>query len=116
MSRLALVQGDFQQYLLEGSSSAVEPHVVGTARVPVATRLAIYGDGYVSRLLEALEANFPVLGELLGEDDFQTLGTAYVRSYPSPFFSIRNASSIPPLRKPAVCNSATCSAKSRGLT
>jgi hypothetical protein len=89
MSRLASLQGDFQQYLLEGSSSAVEPHVVGTARVPVATRLAIYGDGYVSRLLEALEANFPVLGELLGEDDFQTLGTAYVRSYPSPFFSIR---------------------------
>ncbi len=75
--------------MLEGDSAAIEPHVVGTARVPVATRLAIYGDGYVSRLVEALAANFPVLSELLGEADFATLGSAYVRSYPSPFFSIR---------------------------
>ena len=89
MSRLPLIQGDFQHYLLEGDAAAIEPHVVGTARVPVATRLAIYGDGYVSRLVEALEANFPVLAELLGETDFDALGTAYVRSHPSPFFSIR---------------------------
>lgn len=89
MSGLPRIQGDFQQYLLEGDSSAIEPHIVGTSRVPVATRLAIYGDGYVSRLVEALEANFPVLSELLGETDFEALGTAYVRSHPSPFFSIR---------------------------
>lgn len=89
VSRLPQIQGDFQQYLLDGDSAAIEPHLVTTARVPIATRLAIYGDGYVSRLIEALAANFPVLSELLGETDFQTLGTAYVRSYPSPFFSIR---------------------------
>jgi hypothetical protein len=89
MSRLPQIQGNFQQYLLEGDSSAIEPHIVGTARVPVATRLSIYGDGYVSRLVEALEANFPVLSELLGESDFEALGAAYVRSQPSPFFSIR---------------------------
>jgi Putative DNA-binding domain len=89
MSRLPEVQGDFQHFLLHGDAAAVEPHVVGTARVPVATRLSIYGDGYGSRLIEALEANFPVLSELLGEEDFQTLGAAYVRAYPSRFFSIR---------------------------
>jgi hypothetical protein len=83
------MQADFQQYLLDGDSSAIESHVVGTARVPVATRLAIYGDGYRSRLVEALVANFPVLSELLGEADFETLGTAYVYAHPSPYFSIR---------------------------
>ena len=89
MSRLPRIQGDFQSYLLGGESAAIEQHVVGTQKVPVGTRLGIYGDGYVSRLLEALEANFPILSKLLGEEDFGALGTAYVRSHDSPFFSIR---------------------------
>ena len=89
MSRLPQIQGDFQHFLLHGDASVVEPHVMGTTRVPIATRLSIYGDGYRSRLIEALEANFPVLSELLGEGDFESLGTEYVNAHPSPFFSIR---------------------------
>jgi hypothetical protein len=89
MSRLPQIQSDFQSYMLGGDSAVIEAHVVGTERVPVATRLSIYGDGYCSRLVEALEANFPVLSELLGEADFEKLGTAYVRAHDSPFFSIR---------------------------
>ena len=89
MTRLPRIQGDFQSYLLSGEAAAIEGHVVGTEKVPVATRLGIYGDGYRSRLIEALEANFPVLSRLLGEEDFGTLGTAYVHSHDSPFFSIR---------------------------
>src|SRR6185437_196367 len=89
MSRLPQIQGDFQTYLLTGDSAAIETQVLGTERVPVATRLSIYGDGYCSRLIEALEANFPVLSELLGEEDFANLGAAYVRAHDSPFFSIR---------------------------
>jgi hypothetical protein len=88
MSRLPQIQGDFQSYLLRGDP-AIETHVVGTDRVPIATRLSIYGDGYVARLAEALQANFPVLSELLGEVDFEKMATAYVRSHDSPFFSIR---------------------------
>lgn len=88
MSRLPQIQGDFQSYLLRGDP-AIETHVVGTDRVPIATRLSIYGDGYVARLGEALQANFPVLSELLGEVDFERMATAYVRSHDSPFFSIR---------------------------
>jgi hypothetical protein len=88
MSRLRQIQGDFQSYLLRGDC-AVAAHVIGTERVPIATRLGIYGDGYRARLVEALQANFPVLSELLGEVDFETLATAYVRSHDSPFFSIR---------------------------
>ncbi|HUJ52849.1 MAG TPA: DNA-binding domain-containing protein [Steroidobacteraceae bacterium] len=88
MSTLARVQGDFQDYLLRGNP-VVEKHVIGTARVPVATRLAIYAGAYRSRLADALAANFPALAGLLGEADFRTLAGEYVRAHDSPFFSIR---------------------------
>jgi hypothetical protein len=88
MSTLAAVQQDFQAYLLRGDG-AIEAHVIGTGRVPVATRLAIYGGAYGSRLAEALASNFPALAGLLGEADFHALAHAYVRSHESPYFSIR---------------------------
>jgi hypothetical protein len=88
MSHLARVQGDFQDYLLRGEAG-VEAHVLGSERVPVATRLGIYGNAYVSRLTEALASNFPALARLLGEGDFHALAADYVRAYDSPFFSIR---------------------------
>jgi hypothetical protein len=88
VSRLAALQADFQAYLLSGER-AIESHVDGTAAVPVATRLAIYGGAYGSRLAEALASNFPALAQLLGEVDFQTLAQAYVRAHDSSFFSIR---------------------------
>jgi hypothetical protein len=88
MSRLPQIQATFQSYLLRGDAAVAEL-VVGTERVPISTRLSIYGDGYRARLIEALQANFPVLSELLGEVDFAALGTAYVGAHDSPFFSIR---------------------------
>jgi hypothetical protein len=88
MKPLARVQDDFQNYLLRGDS-AVEEHVVGSARVALATRLGIYGGAYLSRLIEALAANFPALAKLLGEADFENVAAAYVRAHDSPFFSIR---------------------------
>jgi hypothetical protein len=88
MSALAEVQVDFQDHLLRGGA-AVEAHVVGTARVPVATRLGIYAGAYRSRLAEALENTYPALAKLLGESDFQALAAEYVRTHDSPYFSIR---------------------------
>ena len=88
MSRLPNIQDAFQRFLLTGDST-IESHVVGTQRVPVETRLAIYGDGYRSRLIEALQNSFPVLAELLGETDFQTMASRYVDAHESTFFNIR---------------------------
>jgi len=88
MTRLAHVQKDFQSFLLRAQAS-VEAHVVGTERVGVATRLGIYGNGYRLRLIEALQSNYPVLAKLLGEADFETLATEYVRAHDSRFFSVR---------------------------
>jgi hypothetical protein len=88
MGTLGELQGDFQDYLLRGDA-AVERHVLGTPRVPAATRLGIYAHAYRSRLAEALGSNFPALARLLGESDFATLAAEYVRTHDSPFFSIR---------------------------
>jgi hypothetical protein len=88
VSTLARVQGDFQDYLLRGGT-AVETHVFGTARVPLATRLGIYAGAYRSRLADALQANFPALAQLLGAADFHGLAAAYVDTHDSPHFSIR---------------------------
>jgi hypothetical protein len=88
MSALARVQREFQDYLLRGDT-AVEACVVGTARVPVATRLGIYAGAYRSRLAEALESNYPALAKLLGEADFAALAASYIASHDSPYFSIR---------------------------
>jgi len=88
VSRLADIQEAFQRFLL-AADSEIESHVVGTDRVPVQTRLGIYGDGYRSRLIEVLESTYPVLANLLGEADFQTLGTKYVATHESTFFSVR---------------------------
>ena len=88
MSTLARVQREFQDYLLRGDA-AVEARVLGSARVPVATRLQIYAGAYRSRLAQALESNYPVLAKLLGEADFGSLAADYIAAHDSPFFSIR---------------------------
>jgi len=88
VSALTRLQQDFQNHLLRGDA-AVEAHVLGSARVPVATRLGIYAGAYRTRLADALGANYPVLAKLLGENDFAALAVDYVHAHDSPFFSIR---------------------------
>jgi len=68
---------------------AVEGHVAGTERVPVATRLGVYGGAYRSRLGEALQSNYPALAKLLGAADFHALANDYVTAHDSPYFSVR---------------------------
>jgi hypothetical protein len=88
VSHLPDIQEAFQRFLLTGDSD-IASHVVGTRRVPVQTRLGIYGDAYRARLIEVLESSFPVLAELLGESDFHALASNYVSAHPSTFFSVR---------------------------
>ena len=88
MKALARLQRQFQDYLLRGDG-AVEARVLGTERVPVATRLGIYSGAYRSRLADALASNYPVLAQLLGEADFGSLAAEYIAAHDSPFYSIR---------------------------
>jgi hypothetical protein len=88
MSALYSLENDFQSFLLTGTAD-IEKRVVGTARVPIATRLAIYGNAYRSRLAETLEAHYPALAALLGAADFDHLCSAYIDAHDSHFTSIR---------------------------
>lgn len=85
---LERLQRQFQAHLLEGSPE-IEAQVIGSERFHLDTRLGIYRGAYVSRLAEALAANYPALAQLLGEHDFAALAQEYVRRHDSPFFSIR---------------------------
>lgn len=88
MSRLARLQHELQDFILRGDA-AIEGHVLGTERVPIATRLSIYRNAHRSRLIEALESNYPALAQLLGDAEFHALGTAYIREHDSDCFNIR---------------------------
>jgi hypothetical protein len=88
MTGLESLENDFQSFLLTGTA-AIEKRVVGTARVPIATRLAIYGNAYRSRLAETLEAHYPALVALMGAQDFDKLCGAYIDTHDSHVPSIR---------------------------
>lgn len=88
MNNLTDLQDKFQCYLMS-SDKQIEDLIVGTAKVPVETRLMIYGNAYRSRLLEVLESSYPILKAYLGDDDFYQLGNEYIDNFPSTFKSIR---------------------------
>jgi hypothetical protein len=88
MSSLLSVENDFQSFLLTGAAD-IEKRVVGSERVPIATRLAIYGNAYRSRLAETLQAHYPALAGLLGAAAFDQLCSAYIDAHDSRFASIR---------------------------
>jgi hypothetical protein len=88
MDGLESIENDFQSFMLTGSAG-IEKRVVGTQRVPIATRLAIYGNAYRSRLIEALQEHYPALLTLIGEEAFSALGCAYVQAHDSSYASIR---------------------------
>jgi hypothetical protein len=88
MMRLRQVQRELQRHLL-GENSAALDAIVDAPPLPAALRLAIYGDGYRVRLIEALEDTYPKLHTLLGDEVFVALGAAFVAAHPSVHRSIR---------------------------
>jgi len=55
---------------------------------PARDRTMIYARGYVSRLMECLRAEYPVLRNLLGEELFDSFATQYLVHLPSHSFSL----------------------------
>jgi hypothetical protein len=81
------LQQNFKHHLF-GHASPIAQHVVND-KLSSEFRLGIYANAYVSRLLEVLENDYPVLQTLLGEEAFYDLGEAYIRQYPSTYASLR---------------------------
>ena len=74
---------------LQHRDERIKPHVGGTIKVPVETRLDIYANAYRFRLIEALQDTFPALHTLLGDEEMFKLGNVYIDAWPSQHFSIR---------------------------
>ena len=85
---LRRLQEDFQDYLLT-PDARMQPHVHGSAQVSAEERLAIYANAYRLRLLEALGTDYPGLHTVLGDDEFDAMGRAYIAAHPSAYFSLR---------------------------
>lgn len=63
--------------------AAREALLVGDAGLSASDRARIYSDMYLSRLVEALREDYPLLARLLGDEEFFSLCAAYVRAHPS---------------------------------
>lgn len=86
--KLLQLQNDFQEYLLQ-MNKAIQCHVIGTEKLSIETRLAIYENAYYARLVNALETTYPILKKYLGDENFNQLARVYAHRYHSHYRSIR---------------------------
>ncbi|MDH3712467.1 MAG: DNA-binding domain-containing protein [Gammaproteobacteria bacterium] len=88
MSDLQRLQHAFAAYIRERDPQMLE-HVVSTPAATAEQRLEIYAEAYRLRLLEVLGTDFPGLHGMLGDQQFEQLGRAYIDACPSRHASIR---------------------------
>jgi len=88
MSTLLSLQDDFQQCMLQNRFD-MHGQVVSTARAGAEERVQVYVEGYRLRLLEVLSNNYTGLRSLLGDEQFDEMGRAYIDAHPSTHPSVR---------------------------
>lgn len=88
MENLRQLQQRFQNYILQ-KSPEIAAEIVESPPIDVSTRLHIYGNGYVSRLIEVLSLDFSGLRHLLGQASFEQLCRDYLQAHPSVYRSVR---------------------------
>ena len=88
MSAYLTLQGQFQNYVLKRDRDIL-PAIVEGPRLDATGRLDIYANGYRLRLIEILDADYPALRILAGDDLFGQLATAYINAHPSLFPNAR---------------------------
>jgi hypothetical protein len=92
MSELRRLQQDMMAWLLK-KDEAIKPAIVDTGevnKVSVEQRLAVYGNAYRFRLIDALSDTFPSVHTLMGDEAFYDMSLAYIDAYPSHYFTLRN--------------------------
>lgn len=88
MNALHALQGQFQAHVLHGAST-FRDLVEDGPRGHLDARLAIYAEGYRSRLIDAFASDFEALHSVMGDDLFQAVCRQYVEATPSTNRSIR---------------------------
>jgi Putative DNA-binding domain len=82
------LQGLFQRSVLEGRSG-IEAELIRSEDEDFPARLAVYTEGYRSRLLEALETTYPGVKAALGNAEFERTMRQFIEDVPSRHYSIR---------------------------
>jgi hypothetical protein len=85
--KLADLQDSFQKALLTGASEILS-EIPDSPKERSTTLFDVYRNGYVLRLIEILEKDYPQLRSLLGLDRFDILARGYIAANPS---HVRNA-------------------------
>jgi len=91
MSDLYRLQKNMIDWLIR-KDEKIKPDIVDTGevnKVSVEQRLAVYGNAYGYRLIDALSENYPAVHTLMGDDDFYGMTYAYMAARPSRHFSLR---------------------------
>jgi len=85
---LRAIQCALQAHLLN-PELALDDVVAETTAVPRAIRLHIYANAYRARMVEALSADYGMLHQYIGDEEFERLILAYIDRHPSQYFSLR---------------------------
>ena len=88
MTTLRQMQRSFQAWVL-GDAGTLPATLAGGGAVSAEDRLNIYAQAIHLRFLEVLGQDYPGVHGLAGDDQFRSLGLAYVAAHPSHHPSIR---------------------------
>jgi hypothetical protein len=79
---LAEVQASFQQAILDGETTILNliPH---SGRTSNDVLFGVYQHAYVGRLIEVVASEHEYLKAYLGDDEFRSMATAFVKQHPS---------------------------------
>lgn len=88
MASLKELQNAFKRNVVNGDEEFGK-YINSTEAVSSDVRLGIYANAYFARLEEALESDYEILKQLLGDDVFEEVCMAYTHKYPSHYFSLR---------------------------
>lgn len=80
------LQEQFQAYVLDQQSVILNS--ISQMEESAIERIDIYREGYVLRLLEILEKDFPFFRKYITDSTFEELARAYIQAHPSNHFSI----------------------------
>ncbi len=91
MSELHRLQQSLMGWLIHKDES-LKSDIIDTGKVNQVSldqRIAVYGNAYGYRLIDALSENYPSVHTLLGDDEFYKMTYAYMDKHPSEHFSLR---------------------------
>jgi len=91
MSELYRLQKEMMAWLMQ-KNEAIKLDIIDAGevnKVSVEQRLAVYGNAYGYRLIDALSDNYPAVHTLMGDEDFYEMTYAYMASHPSSHYSLR---------------------------